>query len=97
MLCTGWTTEPAECTSCECFTASERLIQKHVRKYKNGAAELKHLIQQVLHHPDFDPNDVDRDMHQQLMQAIEEGDTEVIDLWKDRDGDQNIRLYKDLP
>ena len=31
------------------FTSSERLIQEHVRKYKNGAAELKDLIQQVLH------------------------------------------------
>ena len=30
------------------FTASKRLIQIHVRKYKNRAAELKGLIQQVL-------------------------------------------------
>jgi hypothetical protein len=28
---------------------SERLIQDHVKKYKSGAAELKGLIQQVLH------------------------------------------------
>ena len=49
------------------FTASERLIQEHVRKYKSGAAELKDLIQQVLHHPDFNPQDVDHDMHERLM------------------------------
>ena len=46
------------------FTASERLIQKHVREYKNGAAELKDLIQKVLCHPDFDPKDVDHDVHE---------------------------------
>ena len=40
------------------FTASERLILEHVREYKNGAAELKDLIQKVLRHPDFDPKDV---------------------------------------
>ena len=27
-----------------------------LEKYKNGAAELKDLIEQVLHHPDFDPS-----------------------------------------
>lgn len=76
------------------FSRSERLIQEHVRKYKTGAAELKDLIQQVLHHPDFDPKTVDHDMHVRLMKAIEEGDIEVIDLWEDGDGQQDVRLYK---
>jgi hypothetical protein len=31
------------------FTGSEWLIQEYVKKYKSGAAELKDLIQQVLH------------------------------------------------
>ena len=31
------------------FIESERLIQEPVKKYKSGAAELKDLIQQVLH------------------------------------------------
>ena len=53
---------------------------------------MKDLIQQVLRHLDFDPEDVDT--HQRLMQAIEEGDVEVIDLWEDGDGNQNVRLYK---
>jgi len=47
---------------------------------------IKDLIQKVLHHPDFDPDDVDHDMHERLMAAIEEGDLEVIDLKKDGDG-----------
>lgn len=76
------------------FTASERLIQEHMKKYKTGNAELKDLIQQVLHHPDFNPNDVDHDMHERLMRAIEDGDIEVIDLWEEGDGQQDVRLYK---
>ena len=36
------------------FSTSECIIQDHVRKYKTKAAELKDLIQEVLHHPDFD-------------------------------------------
>ena len=44
--------DPPDAEELNMFTASERLIQEHVRKYKNGAAELKDLIQQVLHHLD---------------------------------------------
>ena len=62
------------------FTASERLIQEHIREYKNGAAKLKDLIQKVLCHPDFDPKDVDHDMHERLMRVIREGNIEVLDL-----------------
>jgi hypothetical protein len=52
---------------CQCL--SENLVQEHVKKYKTGAAELKDLMQQVLHHchPDFNPDNVDHDMHEQLM------------------------------
>ena len=41
------------------FSTSEHIIQGHVRKYKTKAAELKDLIQEVLHHPDFDVREVD--------------------------------------
>jgi hypothetical protein len=58
------------------FSASERLAQEHVKKYKTGAAELKDLIQQVLHHQDFNPQDVDHDMHQRLMDCIAQGGVE---------------------
>ena len=47
--------DPPDADAANMFTASERLIQEHVRKYKTGAAELKDLIQQVLHHPNFNP------------------------------------------
>jgi hypothetical protein len=40
------------------FSSSECIIQDHVRKYKTKAAELKDLIQEVLHHPDVDEREV---------------------------------------
>jgi CheY-like chemotaxis protein len=46
------------------FSTSERIIQDHVRKYKTKAAELKDLIQEVLHHPDFDVCEDDTNMHE---------------------------------
>jgi hypothetical protein len=33
-------------------------------------------------------------MHERLLLAIEEDDIEVIDIWEDGDGDQDVRLYK---
>ena len=58
------------------FTASEHIIQDFAREKKADATFIKDLIQKVLHHPDFDPDDVDHDMHERLMAAIEEGDLE---------------------
>ena len=51
-------------------------------------------IQKVLHHPDFDPNEVDHNMHKRLMAAVEEGDLQVIDLKEDGDGEQDVRLFR---
>ena len=76
------------------FTASERIIQDFAREKKVDATFIKDLIQKVLHHPDFDPDDVDHDMHERLMAAIEEGDLQIIDLKEHGDGEQDVRLFK---
>ena len=58
--------------------------QKHVH-----ATFIKDLIQQALHHPDFDAAEVDHDMHQRLVRAVEEaqeGDLQITDLHEDGDG-----------
>jgi hypothetical protein len=76
------------------FSSSEHLVQEHVKKYKTGAAELKDLIQQVLHRPDFNPDDVDHEMHEMLMDCIAAGNIKAIYLWEDSDGDQEVMLYE---
>ena len=70
------------------FTASERIIQDFASEKKVDATFIKDLIQKVLHHPDFDPDDVDHVMRERQMTAIEDGDLEVIDLNLKEDGDR---------
>jgi hypothetical protein len=71
--CSGWRPSP---TGCRC----KHILQDHVRQHNTNAAELKNLIQRVLHHPDFNSDEVDHDMYERLMRAVEEGDIEVIDM-----------------
>jgi hypothetical protein len=58
------------------------------------AQKLKELIQKVLHHPDFDPQDVDHDLHERIMRAISEGAIEVHDMWVDGDGSQDVCFFR---
>jgi hypothetical protein len=65
---------------CQCVpSASECLVQEHVKKYKTGAAVLKVL--EGLHptcfaSPRLQPDDVDHDMHELLMDCIAVGNVE---------------------
>ena len=45
------------------FTASKHIIQDFASEKKVATTFIKDLIQKVLHHPDFDPDDVDHYMH----------------------------------
>ena len=80
------------------FSQSERILQEHdvqhVRKHGTNAGELQDLIQRVLHHPDFNADEVDHDLHERLMKAVEQGDIEVIDMWEEGDGPQDNTFVK---
>ena len=76
------------------FSKSERLLLDHATKKFKSLSELKELIQAVLHHPDFDLDSVDHDLHERLMKAVEEGDIEIIDMWEEGDGDQDVTFVK---
>ena len=76
------------------FTGSERLLQNYARAKALTASDVKSLIQDVLRNPDFDPNEVDTDMMERLNRAIEDGDFESIDVWKEGDGGQEVKFYK---
>ena len=77
------------------FNRSERILQEY-RRGRDGfsAKDLKDLIQEVLHHPEFNADDVDHDMHKRLMEAVDNGQIEVIDMQQDQDGDQDVRFFK---
>ena len=76
------------------FSWSERILQDYVHKHDVNATELRDLIQMVLHHPDFNADEVDHDMHERLMRAVEDGDIEVLDLWEEGDGLQDNTFVK---
>ena len=37
---------------------------------------------------------IDHDLHERLMHAVEEGDIEIIDMWEEGDGDQDVTFVK---
>ena len=76
------------------FTASWHILQDFAQEKELDATFVKDLIQQVLHHPDFDPNNVDHYMHKLLIGAIEESYLEVFDVTEDDGCDQEVRLFK---
>ena len=80
------------------LSKSQRFLLYHATKRFMNASELKALIQEVLHHqddhPGFDLDSVDHDLHERLMKAVEEGDIEIIDMWKEGDGDQDVKYVK---
>ena len=70
------------------------LIKAPVRQHDINATVVKDLMQKVIHHRDFNANEVDHDMHQRLMLVVEDGDIEVIDMWKEGDGIQDVSFVK---
>ncbi len=80
---------PLDADAANVFSRSERILQDPFRRHNTNAAELKDLIQRVLHHPDFNADEVDHDMHERLMRAVEMSDIGVIDMWEDGDGPQD--------
>ena len=65
------------------FTTSERLLQNYARARALTATDVKTLIEDVLLNPEFDPKEVDTDMMERLNRAIDDGDFEIIDMWKE--------------
>ena len=85
---------PVDAEAANVFSRSERILQDHARQHNTNAAELKDLMQRVLHHPDFNTDEVDHDMHERLMRAVEEGYIEVIDMWEEGAGDKDVTFVK---
>ena len=76
------------------FTRSERILLDFQKVKAMSAADIRDLIQDVLSQPDFNSEDVDADMHNRLLRAVEDGTIEVIDMWQEGDGEQDLRFFK---
>ncbi len=60
---------PLDADAANVFSRSERILQDHFR-HNTNAAELKDLIQMVLHHPDINADEVDHDMHEVVIRPM---------------------------
>jgi hypothetical protein len=49
---------PLDRDAANVFTESEHILQEHVLNQGTNACELKDLIQRVLHHPDFNADEI---------------------------------------
>jgi hypothetical protein len=85
---------PLDVDAANVFSQSERILQEHVRQHDINSTVFEDVIQRVLHHADFNANEVDHDMHQRLMQAVEDGDMEVIEMLEEGDGLQDVSFVK---
>ncbi len=85
---------PLDVDAANVFSQSEHILQDHVCKHDVNATELRDLIQMVLHRPDFSADEVDQNMHERLMRAVEDCNIEVIDLWEEGDGLQDNTFFK---
>ena len=59
------------------FTRSERILLDHQKLKRMSAVDLRDLIRDVLHNPEFNAGEVDHDMHERLMRAVEEGEMDI--------------------
>ncbi len=75
---------PLDVDAANVFSRSKHILQDHVRKRDVNATELIDLIQMVLHHPDFNADEVDHDMHERLMREVEDVYIQVLDLSDER-------------
>ena len=55
---------------------------------------MKKLIEDVLHNPDFNADDVDTEMLERFANSIDSGDLEIISMHKVGDGAQKLELFK---
>ncbi len=68
----------------------ERLRQKCFL----DSQDVKKLIEDVLHNPDFNADDVDTDMLERFVNSIDSGDLEILSMHKEGDGAQKLEWYK---
>ncbi len=86
--------EPKEASGL--ITGSEQILKDYAKSASLTAKDVKKLIKDVLHNPEFNADDVDTDMLEQFAKSIDSGDLEIISMHKEGDGAQKLELFKRL-
>jgi hypothetical protein len=76
------------------ISRSEQILKQYAGKASLTAKDIIALIQDVLHNPEFNADDVDTDMLKRFADSIDSGDLEIISMHKEGDGAQKLELFK---
>ncbi len=78
------------------ITRSEQILKEYAKKASLTAKYIIALIQDVLHNPEFNADDVDTDimMLKRFADSIDSGDLEIISMHQEGDGAQKLELFK---
>ena len=75
------------------ITGIEQILKNYASASSLNARDIKRLIEDVLHNPDFNAEDVDTDMLERLANSIDRGDLEIISMHREGDGAQKLELF----
>ena len=67
------------------ITGSEQILKDYASASSLTAKDIKRLIEDVLHNPDFNADDVDTDMLERFANSIDSGDLEIINMHQELD------------
>ena len=76
------------------ITGSEQILKEYAKKASLTARDIIALIEDVLHNPDFNSDEVDTDMLKRFADSIDSGDLEIISMHQEGDGAQKLDLFK---
>ncbi len=76
------------------INGSEQILKEYAKKASLTDKDIKALIEDVLHNPNFNADEVDTDMLQRFVSSIDSGDLEIISMHLEGDGAQKLELFK---
>jgi hypothetical protein len=84
--------EPEEASGI--MSGSEQILIDYAKKASLTAKDVIILIEDVLHNPNFNADEVDTDMLKQFAYSIDSGDLEIISMHQEGNGAQKLDLFK---
>ncbi len=78
------------------INGSEQILKEYAKKASLTAKDIKALIEDVLHNPNFNAAEVDTDMLQRFANSIDSGDLDIISMHLEGDGAQKRICSSDL-
>ena len=75
------------------ITGSEQILNDYASASSLNTKDIKRLIEDVLHNPAFNADDVDTDMLQRFTNSIDSRDLEIISMHQEGNGAQKLELF----